>query len=509
MNIVCINEIKQENYFYIMFRSLTVKTLSIFIPLVLIAEICVFSVQSWYHYKEQERELLNRLENLATVQSSSLAQFLWEYDDESVAAAIQQMTKLPIIKDAVIYNDTGEIVIANGQYENAPEKPSYRIRKDIVYVEQADNRKIGELVVTVTGQNIVKELYNKLKITLIVSAVLLFALIGATLLSNRLFIGRPLGLLKKAIDTQKDDLTKQSNVDWHSNDEIGDVVSAFNQMQDRQTNDRNQIEQYQDHLEDLVNQRTAEVHAGIKYASRIQRSILPSKEMLNSATQDHFIIWEPRDLVGGDFYWCRRWGKGYLIILGDCTGHGVPGALMTLVCAGVMDRAESETELGDYSALMQRIHILMRRALSQDGQNAETDDGVELGLCFIPDDRKHLHFVGARIDLYKSENGEISTIKGTRVGIGYPEISEDQLYEKHIIPIEGNEIFYMTSDGFVDQIGGPKRTMYGKRRFKDFLNRISTNSLSMQSQSLCAELKNHQGTELRRDDISLVGFKVN
>ncbi|MDV7338916.1 SpoIIE family protein phosphatase [Terasakiella sp. A23] len=490
-------------------KSLTIKILAIFIPLVMIAEVAVFAIQSVMHYREQEKELLSNLKNLINVQSTTLAQFVWEYDDDSLKAALDQIVKLPYIRDVAILDEVGGTPnFSKGPYDQPAEKKEFRLTRDIVYFEQTEGRTVGILVVTGTGQQIQSELEEKLQVTAIVLVVLLFALIGAALIANKLFIGRPLTLLRDAIDKQSGQLGQAVLVDWQSKDELGHVIEAYNGLQQRLLQSGDEISRYQNHLKDLVNQRTAEIHASIKYASRIQKSLLPSNAILKQAVSEHFVIWEPRDIVGGDLYWCRLWGDGHLIVLGDCTGHGVPGALMTQVFNSALERAELETQPGECEKLMQTLNKLMRKSLGQDTGETQTDDGIELGLIYITDKKQKMHFVGARVDLYCVSDGQVKRIKATRKGVGYPEIPENQTYIEHIFEPEQNTTYYMTTDGFVDQVGGPRRMMFGRKRFQKLLSEISQFPIAEQSGMLLKELSVYQGHEVRRDDVSLIGFKV-
>ncbi|MBT8004573.1 MAG: PAS domain S-box protein [Rhodospirillales bacterium] len=138
------------------------------------------------------------------------------------------------------------------------------------------------------------------------------------------------------------------------------------------------------------------ISSSIDYASNIQRSVLPSDTLFTSLLSDHFVWWEPRDVVGGDIYWSRMWGDGFLIILGDCTGHGVPGAFMTLIATGALDKALTEVPNGNVADLMQRIHQIVQITVGQHGEIGESDDGLELGICYLDSEMNELTFVGAR-----------------------------------------------------------------------------------------------------------------
>ncbi len=252
-----------------------------------------------------------------------------------------------------------------------------------------------------------------------------------------------------------------------------------------------------------------EIQSSIGYASNIQRSLLPATGEFLSVFDDHCMVWQPRDLVGGDMLWTRRWGDGTLLILGDCTGHGVPGAFMTLITTGALDRARHEVPAGDVSLLVRRLHQLVKTTLSQESGNGKADDGLELGACFIPDGTPEtMTFCGARFSLFVVEAGAVREMRGGRKGIGYRAIPLDHTWLAERIAVQSGMAFYLVSDGVIDQIGGPKRRAFGRKRFVAALAAVAGQSMAEQARALIEALEAHQGNEPRRDDVSMVGFRL-
>jgi len=249
------------------------------------------------------------------------------------------------------------------------------------------------------------------------------------------------------------------------------------------------------------------ISSSIDYASRIQRSVLPDDNFLSAIVSDHFILWEPRDIVGGDVHWEGAWGNGCLIILGDCTGHGVPGAFMTLIFIGALERAMAEVEGGNVGALVSRIHQLMQVTLGQHFEGGSSDDGIELGACYFVPEEPTMTFVGARFDLFLASDEEVSIVKGTKKGMGYRGIAYTQTYEEQTVPVSFDQTYYLTSDGLIDQVGGEKRRMFGKNRFKELLLSMRDVPMEEQKLKLMEAVISYQGAEVRRDDIAVVGFK--
>ena len=281
-------------------------------------------------------------------------------------------------------------------------------------------------------------------------------------------------------------------------DSAGGKVGAIECIRD--VTERKKAERERDEAFEVIT-------SSINYASRIQRAILPPMELLDEATQEYFILWKPRDVVGGDIYWCHKWGGGMVLILGDCTGHGVPGAFMTLISNGALERALIDINEGDSAALISRMHQLIQVALGQDRKESEADDGLELGVCYIPPAKNDLVFAGAGFPLFIVEKNEISMIKGDRKGIGYRKTANDTSFTNHPVENRDSRTFYMSSDGLFDQIGGEKRRGFGKKRFKRLLASLATKPLSQQGDNIYQHLIEYQGQEKRRDDVSVIGFR--
>jgi serine phosphatase RsbU (regulator of sigma subunit) len=244
----------------------------------------------------------------------------------------------------------------------------------------------------------------------------------------------------------------------------------------------------------------------LRYASRIQAAILPAREVLASVTADHFLIWEPRDIVGGDFFWFQPIKAGYAIIVGDCTGHGVPGAFMTLIAWGMLDRILAEVPGSNPSQVLAGLHRGVQSLLGQDQDSGETNDGLEAGVCFINPSKQEMTFAGAHLSLWKASQRDVSEIKGDRRGLGYRRYPREAEFTNFSLPLNTGDAFYLTTDGLIDQVGGPRGRSFGKRRFRNLLKRRQGAPMQKQAESLRRSFKKFQGQQLRRDDITVLGF---
>lgn len=247
------------------------------------------------------------------------------------------------------------------------------------------------------------------------------------------------------------------------------------------------------------------IRESVDYASNIQRSLLPVPKVLEELFRDHFVIWQPRDVVGGDFYWLRECERGRLLVVCDCTGHGVPGAFMTIIGTAALDQALTAHPDGEPSALLAYMNGFVRRTLLQDSDEGHADDGMEIGICRLEAGR--ISFAGARFTLLAVDRqGGCRLIKGDRQGIGYRRCDPDARFTNHVIA-PGDDTYYLLTDGLVDQIGGEKRRAFGRRRLLRLLAGLQRLPMSEQKTAILESLGDYQGAEPRRDDVTVCGFR--
>ncbi|BAQ16735.1 PAS domain-containing protein [Methyloceanibacter caenitepidi] len=243
----------------------------------------------------------------------------------------------------------------------------------------------------------------------------------------------------------------------------------------------------------------------LHYASRIQSAVLPARRELEAIAADHFLIWEPRDIVGGDFFWFQPVEDGHAIMVGDCTGHGVPGAFMTLIAWGLLDRTVRDAP-GGPSAVLSGLHQGVQSLLGQDEQQGETDDGLEAGVCFVDLSKRQITFAGARFSLWRSNREGVIEIKGDREGLGYRRYRPDTRFTNTTFAYGSGDAFYLTTDGLIEQIGGPRGRAFGKQRFRDLLHELRDAPMNEQEEKLRDAFEKFQGDQRRRDDLTVLGF---
>ncbi|MGH6824185.1 PAS domain-containing protein [Methyloceanibacter sp.] len=283
------------------------------------------------------------------------------------------------------------------------------------------------------------------------------------------------------------------------------------QVSERRTENAGRVAVYSDLTELKESEQRAAaanqlILQSLRYARRIQAAILPQLRELATVSDDHFLIWEPRDIVGGDFFWFQPIRDGHAVIVGDCTGHGVPGAFMTLVAWGMLDRMLQLAPSENPSEVLAGLHRGVQTLLGQDQKTGETDDGLEAGVCFINPDRRKMAFAGARFSLWRSNERGVTEIKGDRKGVGYRRYPKETSFTDITLPYGEGDSFYMTTDGLIDQIGGPRGRSFGKRRFQTLLKKYQGHPMQIQAEAVRTELARYQGQQIRRDDLTILGF---
>jgi two-component system, sensor histidine kinase SagS len=250
------------------------------------------------------------------------------------------------------------------------------------------------------------------------------------------------------------------------------------------------------------------INDGIRYASRIQTALLPDGAALDGIVADLVVGWQPLDIVGGDYYWMGQFaGKGLVAVM-DCTGHGVPGAFMTAVVASALNRVLTHHGHDDPATILAEINRLVRSALRQDRDGAMSNDGLDAAICVIDPAARRLTFAGANLPLVVNSAGEFRVVRGDRISLGYSDTPLDPVFTTHHLDMGAEDRFYLFTDGITDQVGGPQRRLFGRRRVIEALAHGAGAPLATQMERLLRVLAEWRGTEGRRDDMTFIGFQA-
>ena len=280
------------------------------------------------------------------------------------------------------------------------------------------------------------------------------------------------------------------------------------------------LEGYNANLEVKVSERTAELYQSlgelelankkvmdsIEYAKMIQQSLLPSMEEMKQKLPNSFVIWKPRDIVGGDVFFTSFYQTGFIISLIDCTGHGVPGALMTMIASSGLRKVINDDQCYDPPKILSCLNQFVKQTLQQDTDYAQSNDGMDVAVCKIDYEKQQISFSGAGLSLIHTIGNETCIIKGDRESIGYKRSNLDYQFKEHIIDIEPQKAFYLFTDGMVDQVGGEREICFGKKRLQKILNQNLTRTFKEQKNNLVQEFETYRNQHEVRDDITVVGI---
>jgi len=250
----------------------------------------------------------------------------------------------------------------------------------------------------------------------------------------------------------------------------------------------------------------------ILYAERIQKALLSSSDILKSHFQDYFIFFRPRDIVSGDFFWFKESsdGKKLLIAAADCTGHGVPGAFMSMLgMSGLNQISQMLSYQETFSAndLLNSLRNFIITTLNQTGKSGEAADGMDLALCLFDFEKQHLQYAGANNPLYQIRNGELTVFNANKMPIGIHK-NADVPFGNNEIDILPNDKYYIFSDGYVDQFGGETGTKFFSKNFKELLVSLNDKSMEEQSDVLAKKHLEFKGKGKQTDDMLVIGVKI-
>lgn len=256
----------------------------------------------------------------------------------------------------------------------------------------------------------------------------------------------------------------------------------------------------------LVNTQQKQILDSITYAKQIQTAILPSQEKMTHILPAYFVLFRPRDIVSGDFYYIEKVGVKKIIATVDCTGHGVPGAFMSLIANSLLNEIILLRNITNPSRILEELHTNIRTLLKQ--EEAENRDGMDMSLVIIDDERKILEFSGAKSPLIYIQNQKLTRLSGDRTPIGGEQIERERFFSKQEISFEKNTSFYIFSDGFQDQFGGNNNKKLGSKRLRELLFEIHQKSMKEQKSILENILDTWKGKEMQIDDILVLGVKL-
>ncbi|NOQ30861.1 MAG: transporter substrate-binding domain-containing protein [Helicobacteraceae bacterium] len=251
----------------------------------------------------------------------------------------------------------------------------------------------------------------------------------------------------------------------------------------------------------------------IEYASLIQSALIPDNTLFRNYFQDYFTVWQPKDTVGGDVYLFEELREEEcLLMVIDCTGHGVPGAFVTMLVKAIERQITAQINNSDEVVSPAKILSIfnrnMKQLLKQETSDSISNAGFDGGIIYYNKKDKIIKFAGAETPLFYVENDELKIIKGNRYSVGYKKCTMDYEYKEHSIDVKEGMQFYLTTDGYLDQNGGEKGFPFGKKKFSNILKEHYTEIMSKQEDIFLNKLAQYQGDWDRNDDVTFVAFKI-
>lgn len=258
---------------------------------------------------------------------------------------------------------------------------------------------------------------------------------------------------------------------------------------------------------ELIEHKNKDITDSIRYARRIQEAILPELEFSTSIGSSGFVLYRPKDIVSGDFYWMKKVGDLILFAAVDCTGHGVPGAFVSLVCSNLLSQAVNEYGLVEPDDILNDVNARLSVTLRQRVDESKVRDGMDIALCSINCKTAELHYAGAFNPAWIARNGQIIELKADKFPVGNFEDEELRKYVRRVIPLEVGDRIYVFSDGYSDQFGGPQGKKYKRKQFVDFIQSIQSSAIHLHGKLLDQEHLAWRGELEQIDDIVVMGVE--
>jgi phosphoserine phosphatase RsbU/P len=467
--------------------------------------------------EQRHQDLLRHAELVAATQADALSGPVWELDNRTIQGTIDALlARDAAIHTIAVFEANHSTPLARATSPTSPSDPTAQLRIErpiILRSREGNTETVGRLEIVYSTAEVWQATLDALLPVvglLLLSLLAAIGLLGVTL--NRIVL-RPLRRLTQlARAMARGDYGVR--MDSARGDEIGVLAKSFNRMAET-------VQEHTQTLETRVQERTEALAAtnraimdSINYAQLIQSSILPTLENLNAVLTEHAVLWRPRDVVSGDFYLCRPIANGFVIAVADCTGHGVPGAFMTMTASAMLNNALDQLGAEDPAAILAAVDSKVRITLNQEGE-ARTlvqhfDNGLDLAICHVVPNENRLTFASARIPLLIVTDESVTELRGDRESLGYRRFSNTQSarFTNHSVALRSGQSFFLATDGLTDQNGGDFGRRFGKQRLRDELIHHQGQSLDHVKAMLERILDAFQNGRGQRDDITLFGFRV-
>lgn len=254
----------------------------------------------------------------------------------------------------------------------------------------------------------------------------------------------------------------------------------------------------------MLEEKQKEIIDSIKYAKRIQNAILPQAKDLRENLPQHFVLYQPKDIIAGDFYWMHTFENKVFIAAADSTGHGVPGTIVSIVCSNALDKAVKEFGLTDTGKILDKTTELVLETFEKSGE--EINDGMDISLLCVDKANQRINWSGANNQLIYTRNNELFSIRANKQPIGKSESHVP--FKTNVIPYEEGTTFYLMTDGYQDQFGGPNGKKFKFKQLESLIENICNTPLEEQSKILHEAFFSWKGALEQVDDVTIIGIRI-
>jgi serine phosphatase RsbU (regulator of sigma subunit) len=258
----------------------------------------------------------------------------------------------------------------------------------------------------------------------------------------------------------------------------------------------------------IIEEKNKDIIDSINYAQRLQQILLPAEEEFKQALPASFLFFEPKDIVSGDFYFIEKGSDFVLVAVVDCTGHGVPGAIMSMVANNLLNKVVREQQLTEPAKILEAVNKELYFSLKQNVSEKTAYDGMDISICMYYPSKMELHFSAANNSVYIIRNKQFIELKPDKMGLGKSAFESKFKFTQQIIQVEKNDMVYMGSDGYADQFGGGKGKKMMKKNMQTLFLEIAHLPTFEQGKIVKENFNNWKGTLGQVDDVTMLGFRV-
>lgn len=336
--------------------------------------------------------------------------------------------------------------------------------------------------------------------------LLILLLVGSVLgipVSMSFYLAREFAQTSKSLSKKLVEVEELSAKNIEQEKEKQKILATQNEMLEEQVKERTSeiLEQKK-----IIEEKNKDITDSINYAKRIQEALLPEQHLLQKLFNESFILYKPKDIVSGDFYWFTEYKAKKIIVAADCTGHGVPGALMSMIGSNTLNKLVLENGIVEPDLILNALHEEVRKSLKQNNADAQTRDGMDIAIICV--DENKLTYAGAQRPLWLIRNNDLLETKANKFSIGGIQTEEKRIFKKQEISLEKGDTIYLTTDGFADQFGGKDGKKLMTKNFKELLLKIQNQTMTEQQMTLDTTIEKWKGEREQVDDVLVIGIKI-